>query len=110
MGRAWESPAGNLYASTLVRIGPNDPPAHSLALVTANAVHALLAPLCAGQARIKWPNDIYVGSEKVCGILIENLVSGNRLIHSIVGIGLNVNQKIFCTFRNKIIPFLIADY
>ena len=52
-------------------------------------------PVNLSEIKVKWPNDIYVGSEKVCGILIENLVSGNRLTHSIVGIGLNVNQKIF---------------
>jgi BirA family transcriptional regulator, biotin operon repressor / biotin---[acetyl-CoA-carboxylase] ligase len=85
MGRAWESPAGNLYASTLVRIGPNDPPAHSLALVTANAVHALLAPLCAGQARIKWPNDILVDGAKIAGILLERV---NDAI--VIGVGINV--------------------
>jgi len=44
---------------------------------------------------VKWPNDIYVDDKKVCGILIENLVSGARLTHSIVGIGLNVNQEVF---------------
>ncbi|MEK7343792.1 MAG: biotin--[acetyl-CoA-carboxylase] ligase [Pseudomonadota bacterium] len=45
-GRSWESPDGNLYCSTLVQLGPNDPAAHTLALVAANAVHALVAPLC----------------------------------------------------------------
>ncbi|MBL4754156.1 MAG: biotin--[acetyl-CoA-carboxylase] ligase [Flavobacteriales bacterium] len=44
---------------------------------------------------VKWPNDIYVGDKKVCGILIENLVSGAKLTHSVVGIGLNVNQTQF---------------
>lgn len=44
---------------------------------------------------VKWPNDIYVEEKKICGILIENSVSGSRLTHSIVGIGLNINQKIF---------------
>jgi BirA family biotin operon repressor/biotin-[acetyl-CoA-carboxylase] ligase len=42
--------------------------------------------------KIKWPNDIYVGNYKIAGILIENSVLGNFLEHSIVGIGLNVNQ------------------
>lgn len=46
-------------------------------------------------ARIKWPNDIYVGNRKICGILIENALRGGRLSHSIVGIGLNVNQTVF---------------
>jgi len=44
---------------------------------------------------IKWPNDIYIGDKKVAGILIENSVSGNFLSHSVVGIGINVNQEKF---------------
>lgn len=46
-------------------------------------------------AKIKWPNDIYVGDKKICGILIENAVAGERLLHSVSGIGLNVNQTEF---------------
>jgi len=45
--------------------------------------------------KIKWPNDILIGSRKVAGILIENTISGQTLNHSIVGIGLNVNQTSF---------------
>lgn len=44
---------------------------------------------------IKWPNDIYVGDRKICGILIENMLWGRIIDESIVGIGLNVNQKAF---------------
>jgi BirA family biotin operon repressor/biotin-[acetyl-CoA-carboxylase] ligase len=44
---------------------------------------------------IKWPNDIYVDDKKICGILIENTLSGNCIGRSIVGIGLNVNQTEF---------------
>lgn len=44
------------------------------------------------EAKIKWPNDIYVGDKKICGILIENAVAGDKLLHSISGIGLNINQ------------------
>ncbi|MFI3281266.1 MAG: biotin--[acetyl-CoA-carboxylase] ligase [Rikenellaceae bacterium] len=46
-------------------------------------------------ARIKWTNDIYIGDRKIVGILIENKVSGALLVRSIVGIGLNVNQREF---------------
>ncbi len=42
--------------------------------------------------RIKWPNDIYVGGKKICGILIENALSGKKISSSIVGIGLNVKN------------------
>ncbi|HEU4718621.1 MAG TPA: biotin--[acetyl-CoA-carboxylase] ligase, partial [Bacteroidia bacterium] len=44
---------------------------------------------------IKWPNDIYTGGKKICGILIENQLSGNSISASVVGIGLNVNQAVF---------------
>lgn len=47
------------------------------------------------KAKIKWPNDIYVNDKKICGILIENSISGNLISSSIVGIGLNVNQIYF---------------
>ena len=49
----------------------------------------------AERVRIKWPNDIYISSKKVAGILIENSVSGNSLQQSIIGIGINVNQDKF---------------
>jgi len=44
---------------------------------------------------VKWPNDIYAGDLKIAGILIENAVKGSVLDYSIVGIGLNLNQKKF---------------
>jgi BirA family biotin operon repressor/biotin-[acetyl-CoA-carboxylase] ligase len=46
-------------------------------------------------ARIKWPNDIYVGLKKICGILIENSLHGSAISSSIIGIGLNINQRNF---------------
>lgn len=45
--------------------------------------------------KIKWPNDIYAGRKKIAGILIENVVTGNRIERCIAGIGLNVNQEHF---------------
>ena len=44
------------------------------------------------EARIKWPNDIWVGDRKICGILIENILVGGEIRESIVGIGLNLNE------------------
>ncbi|MFO7658892.1 MAG: biotin--[acetyl-CoA-carboxylase] ligase [Bacteroidales bacterium] len=46
-------------------------------------------------ADIKWPNDIYVGEKKIAGMLIENAVMSSQIIHSVVGLGLNVNQERF---------------
>ena len=47
------------------------------------------------QVTIKWPNDIYVGDKKICGMLIENRLQGSTIKDSIIGIGLNVNQTTF---------------
>lgn len=47
------------------------------------------------EARIKWPNDIYIGDRKICGVLIENSIKGDSVDWSIIGIGLNVNQRVF---------------
>lgn len=43
-------------------------------------------------ASIKWPNDIYVGGSKICGILISNTVAGGQLKDTVAGIGINLNQ------------------
>jgi BirA family biotin operon repressor/biotin-[acetyl-CoA-carboxylase] ligase len=83
-GRDWQSPPGNLYASTLVRLQPGDPPAHTLALVAAVALHELVSPSCPW-ARIKWPNDLLVDGAKLAGILLER--SGDAVV---IGIGVNL--------------------
>jgi BirA family biotin operon repressor/biotin-[acetyl-CoA-carboxylase] ligase len=45
--------------------------------------------------KIKWPNDILFDNQKLAGILIENSIQSGRIINSIIGIGINVNQKDF---------------
>ena len=46
-------------------------------------------------AIVKWPNDIYVGGLKICGMLVSNRLSGDTLGTAICGIGLNANQRVF---------------
>jgi BirA family biotin operon repressor/biotin-[acetyl-CoA-carboxylase] ligase len=48
---------------------------------------------------IKWPNDIYFKNKKICGILIQNILKGNHLENSILGMGININQQ---NFENEI--------
>lgn len=48
-----------------------------------------------GGVSIKWPNDIYVHSKKIAGILIETAISSGKFTRAIVGIGLNINQEKF---------------
>jgi BirA family biotin operon repressor/biotin-[acetyl-CoA-carboxylase] ligase len=59
----------------------------------------LMSNTDSGKAKvaIKWPNDIYVNERKICGVLIENSVSRYTITHSVVGIGINVNQDNFNT-------------
>lgn len=45
--------------------------------------------------KLKWPNDVLVDNKKICGILVENSLKGNILENSVVGIGVNLNQKAF---------------
>ena len=45
--------------------------------------------------KIKWPNDIYIGKKKIAGILLENVIKGTKISNTVVGIGLNINQKSF---------------
>ncbi len=54
-----------------------------------------LEPYLGDQLKIKWPNDIYYADGKLGGILIENLVQGNQIKNSVIGIGLNINQESF---------------
>jgi BirA family biotin operon repressor/biotin-[acetyl-CoA-carboxylase] ligase len=85
-GREWHSPEGNLYASTLVRLRSGDPPAPTLALVAAVALHEVASAFAPGAAiEIKWPNDLMVAGAKLSGILLERLDDS-----VIVGFGVNL--------------------
>jgi BirA family biotin operon repressor/biotin-[acetyl-CoA-carboxylase] ligase len=97
-GRAWVSPAGNLYASTLVRLRASDPQAATLALVTAVAleevVRAYLPPSHSREngndrvgdpLRLKWPNDLLLDGAKLSGILLEGATDA-----VVIGIGVNL--------------------
>lgn len=67
----------------------------SLSRAVALAVCGALEEEYGGSAQIKWPNDIYVGDKKICGILIENSLRGALIDYTTIGIGLNVNQMDF---------------
>ena len=93
----WLSETGkNLTFSIFVRHNPDLKAKDQFALsdLTAQSVVEFLSRYDI-TARVKLPNDIYVGMDKICGILIENTLRGNSLYSSIIGIGLNVNQTEF---------------
>jgi BirA family biotin operon repressor/biotin-[acetyl-CoA-carboxylase] ligase len=68
-----------------------------LNLVCSLALRDTVAALCLEPVLIKWPNDIFIQKKKLAGILIENVLQGNRIRMAIIGIGLNLNQESFNT-------------
>jgi BirA family transcriptional regulator, biotin operon repressor / biotin---[acetyl-CoA-carboxylase] ligase len=86
MGRTWQAPAGNLYVSTIVRLGNGDPAPATLGFVAAIALVELLAGYASeAEFRIKWPNDVLASGAKISGILLER--NGDAVV---VGIGVNL--------------------
>lgn len=66
-----------------------------LNVITALGVRQAANKLLNVPVFVKWPNDVMTAGGKLAGILIENQVQGHVLTHSVVGIGLNVNQLEF---------------
>lgn len=100
-GNEWKSAAGdNLTFSIVLKFGAGAQPALAvrdqfrITLASTLAVHGFLADRGV-QAKIKWPNDIYAGNRKICGMLIENGIDSAFLKWSVIGIGINVNQTDF---------------
>lgn len=97
MGNTWEDADGkNLLISILFK--PSFIPVNSqfqLTMMASLAVYDTLSAYLPANPQIKWPNDILYFGQKVCGILIENTISGGQIENTIVGIGVNINQKIF---------------
>lgn len=96
-GNGWESEDGkNLLFSTLIRSDIRPAEQFRLTMMVSVAMWEMLSQYLPNDLlTIKWPNDIYYGDKKLAGILVENILSGNRIVYSIAGIGLNVNQLEF---------------
>lgn len=89
-GRSFSSNEGGVYLTKLV-FHENMPTMYAFKIMASAAVAVCrtlekygLSPV------IKWANDVYVSDKKICGILIENVFSGDRISSSLVGIGINV--------------------
>ena len=89
-GRSFSSGEGGVYLTKLV-FYENMPTKDAFKIMASAAVAVCrtlekygLVPV------IKWANDVYVSDKKICGILIENVFSGDRISSSLIGIGVNV--------------------
>ena len=94
-GNSWGSSVDdNLLISVVVEPNISAKDQFLLSKCVALALYDLLT-LYTDDVNIKWPNDILVGKQKIAGILIQNILKGNKITHSVIGVGLNVNQTKF---------------
>ncbi|BDC98076.1 biotin--[acetyl-CoA-carboxylase] ligase [Persicobacter psychrovividus] len=97
-GNHWESePGKNLTFSAAVQL----PFVHLseqfyISMVVALSIYEVLEQYIPSDLlKLKWPNDILVGEQKICGILIENVIRAGKIDWCVIGVGLNVNQMSF---------------
>ncbi len=95
LGRNWSSPRHTgIYLSLILR--PQIPPdkAALITLLAAVSCAEAIRKVTGLRTQIKWPNDILVNSKKVCGILTEMQLEGDKVKFIVLGIGINVNSQI----------------
>ncbi|MEO1609261.1 MAG: biotin--[acetyl-CoA-carboxylase] ligase [Pseudomonadota bacterium] len=96
-GRSWSSPAGNLSATFMFSPACTSEYLHQLALVAGIAACDTIKTFLENaesdsQCRIKWPNDLMIGTAKAGGILIESTTLHGQCL-AIVGCGINISVK-----------------
>ena len=96
-GNAWESESGSnlTFSIILYPLSIKASGQFILSKAISLAVYDFISEIISNVVTVKWPNDVYVNDKKISGILIENFLEGEYLTKSIVGIGVNINQKKF---------------
>lgn len=100
-GNSWESEQGkNLLFSILahprnLKVQEQFYISEAVALAVSDSVITASGPEYAPYFSVKWSNDIYYKDYKMAGILIENTLQGDRIMDTVVGVGLDVNQEVF---------------
>ncbi len=93
-GRSFLSPEGGLYLSVLRRPPVEPERLATLAPAASIAVCRAVRRVCGLRCGVKWPNDVVLGGKKICGILVESILAGDRA-SVIIGVGVNVNTAAF---------------
>ncbi len=100
MGASWQFEIGKSLAFSIFKKAEGLPISHqylvnfAVSLGVKNGLEAMGIP----KIFIKWPNDILADGKKVCGILVENQFQQSETLHSIIGIGINVNNTSFSKY------------
>ena len=90
--RDWLSPEGSIALSVVLY--PRLLHLPFLIMVASIAVVHSIEAVTGLKSQVKWPNDVLINGRKVCGILIESEVGGDRVDYAVIGIGLNVNLRV----------------
>lgn len=94
LGRVW-SDSDDLLMSILIKDDLDLEKIENLSLVICTSIFKVLKKYLKN-VKIKWPNDLLINEKKVCGILLESVIS-NKLEALIIGFGININTKAFET-------------
>jgi len=95
--RSWIAPHGSsILCSVVLYPSVQANQSARITMLSSLAVCAAIREHCPLQPKIKWPNDIYIGTKKVCGILTEYNVDAEKVKWMVVGIGINVNFDTTC--------------
>ena len=97
MGTHWQSqPFKNLTFSVYKKLNLfSFESQFYISMSVALAIIKSLEQLNIPKLSVKWPNDILSANQKICGVLIENVIKQSVIESSIIGVGLNVNQLDF---------------
>lgn len=97
MNNSWSSEAGKNLTFSMFTTFKNLLIEHQpfLNFAVALSIFDVLKEMSVPNLAIKWPNDIMSGNQKICGILVETTFAGQKIKNTVIGIGLNVNQKKF---------------
>ncbi len=90
-GRTWLSPRGGIWLTTLLRPPSTLDPLNALPLIAALAAAKTINSSPSVKARVRWPNDIFVGGRKLAGVLVETKFKGNQVEYALLGVGINAN-------------------
>ena len=90
-GKKWISKRGNFFGSVFFQLKKNTPKFYEFSVITPVLITKKIKEITdCENIYIKWPNDIYINNQKVCGILQEVIQSGNNQKYLIIGIGINL--------------------
>jgi len=91
--RVWLSPKGSIALSVILY--PSVAYLPSLIMLASLAVIHSIEAVTGLKSQVKWPNDVLINGKKVCGVLIESNVRGDIVDYAIIGIGVNVNLRLY---------------